>query len=202
MKVYFAHPVSVYDTPLETAVISLIKGALFCTVENPNQPHHQRGYAEWKERTATSRDTHNAMAYFYEMVLPGLDGCVAMPFLDGRMGLGVAGETKKFIGRGQKVWFVEPARALSAREIDEFVENPLNGFFRVRPFTAEEITLIQKEIPEKVSEPVENARLVVQHQETRLRTFLVYNREKRPYAEAHLVKMPIPEGFYPEDTKK
>ena len=201
-KIYFAHPVNTYGTPLEIAIIDLITKELHCTVENPNQPHHQKGYEEWKARTAKNRDTHNAMAYFYEEVLPKLDGCVALPFLDGRLGLGVAGETKKFIERVQTVWFLEPVRILTLEELEEFVRSPSNGFFRVRPFTPREITLIQKEVPEKISELVQDARLVLQHQETRLRTFRVYNHEKRPYGLAHLVSMPIPPGFYPEDSRQ
>lgn len=186
-KIYFAHPLNVYDTPLEEAVETLIRLTLFeYEVESPNKPHHQKGYEEWKARTETSRDKHNAMAYFYEVVMPECVGCVSMPFLDRRMGLGVNGETKKAIERGEPVWFIAPTRTATQKDLDEFIADPQNGLFIVRPFTEDETQLILRE----------DLLICVPHQETRLRTFFVYNGPKRPYIEAHLVQMPIPEGFY------
>ena len=187
-KIYFAHPLNVYDTPLESAVETLIhEEFLGYEVESPNKPHHQKGYDEWKESTAISRDKHNAMAYFYEVVMPQCVGCVSLPFLDRRMGLGVNGETKKTIERGKPAWFIAPTRTATQKDIDEFITNPKSGLFIIRSFTRDEIQLIFREDP----------LICVPHQETRLRTFFVYNGLKRPYIEAHLVKMPIPDGFYP-----
>ncbi len=187
-KIYFAHPLNVYDTPLESAVETLIhEEFLGYEVESPNKPHHQKGYDEWKESTAISRDKHNAMAYFYEVVMPQCVGCVSLPFLDRRMGLGVNGETKKTIERGKPAWFIAPTRTATEKDIDEFITNPKSGLFIIRLFTRDEIQLIFREDP----------LICVSHQETRLRTFFVYNGLKRPYIEAHLVKMPIPDGFYP-----
>jgi len=40
---------------------------------------------------------------------------------------------------------------------------------------------------------------VLSHVETRLRTWVVYGKDVRPYEEAHLVSLPIPEGFYPDE---
>ena len=61
-KIYFVHPVNVYNEPIEAAFEELI--AYYLTnnfkdlIENPNQPHHQRGYAE-----------KGGMKYFYNDVL-------------------------------------------------------------------------------------------------------------------------------------
>ena len=187
-KLYFAHPINVYDTPLETAVETLICLSFpQFEVESPNKPHHQKGYEEWKARTEVSRDKHNAMAYFYEVVMPQCVACVSMPFLDRRMGLGVNGETKKAIERGEPTWFIAPTRTVTQKDLEDFIENPKGGLFIVRPFTEDEEQLILREDP----------LICVPHQETRLRTFFVYNGPKRPYAEAHLARMPIPDGFYP-----
>ena len=122
--------------------------------------------------------------------MPTCYGCVSLPFLDGRMGLGVAGETKQAILRGEPTWYVAPTKKDATQEdLDEFVKNPHSSLFMVRQFTGEEKELIVRGDPT----------FVVPHQETRLRTFYVYNKVMRPYAEAHLVSMPIPEGFYPNE---
>jgi hypothetical protein len=186
-KLYFAHPVNVYDTPLESAVETLIHEVFpGYEVESPNKPHHQKGYTEWKANTALNRDKHNAMAYFYEVVMPQCVGCVSLPFLDRRMGLGVNGETRKTIERGNPAWFVAPTCTATQKDLDEFIANPKSGLFIIRLFTEDEVQLILSEDP----------LICVPHQETRLRTFFVYNSFKRPYIEAHLVQMPIPDGFY------
>ena len=187
-KIYFAHPLNVYDTPLEAAMEILIREALpEYEIESPSKPHHQKGYEEWKERTALNRDKHNAMAYFYEVIMPQCFGCVSLPFLDLRMGLGVNGETKNTIERGEPAYFIAPTRTAIQKDIDEFITDPKNGLFIIRKFTEDEMQLVIREDP----------LICISHQETRLRTFFIYNGSKRPYAEAHLVKMPIPDGFYP-----
>ena len=189
-KIYFAHPLNIYNTPLETAVETLI-GVFFpeYKIESLNKPHHQKGYEAWKMRTETSRDRHNAMAYFYEVVMPQCTACISMPFLDRRMGFGVNGETKNIIERWgwEPIFFIAPTRTATQADIDEFIADPKSGLFIIRPFTVDEILLILREDP----------LICVPHLETRLRTFLIYNGPKRSYAEAHLVQMPIPDGFYP-----
>ena len=187
-KLYFAHPINVYDTPLETALEILIQEVLpEYEIESPGKPNHEQEYEKWKARTETSRDKHNAMAYFYEVVMPQCVGCISLPFLDRRLGLGVNGETKKTIERGQPAWFLAPTRTATQKDLEEFIADPMSGLFIVRPFTEDEVQLILREDP----------LICVSHQETRLRTFFVYNGHKRSYMEAHLVQMPIPDGFYP-----
>lgn len=203
-KVYAAKPINIFNTPVAAAAHVLILHHFPGSgIEDPGQPHHQAAYEGWMKRAGNTRDVHNAMQYFYTVVLPDLDECVAMPFLDGRLGLGVAGETKKFINWGRPVWFMEPKTDPTPEDIETFVRNPRSGLFRIRPFTDEEVRLILAETsddPQKIN--LSNTRFVVQHQETRLRTWKVYNRVKRPFEEAHLVSMSpdgkMPEGFYPE----
>ena len=47
-KIYFAHPVNIYNEPLEIAFEKLIAQELtnrnLSLIENPNQPKHQVGY--------------------------------------------------------------------------------------------------------------------------------------------------------------
>lgn len=203
-KYYFAHPVSSYNTSLEKAVETLIRLSVpGYEIESPNQPHHQVNYEKWQRETAENRDVHNAMQYFFKVVQPMCVGCIAMPFLDSKMGLGVAGEINRDAKEGKPTWFVEPVAVLTKADLERFVEDPANGLFVVRPFTDDELMLIRSEvdrhqdnIPTKGHFP---GKFVLSHQETRLRTSYVYKGEMRPYAEAHLVSMPIPEGFYPNE---
>ncbi|MDP2593915.1 MAG: hypothetical protein Q8P36_01065 [bacterium] len=175
---YFAHAVNLYGTPLEAAAVRLIAdhfGIQPGDVENPNQPHHQVGYTEYAKRPKAADVSHKGMNYFYDEVLPLCDGCVAMPFLDGRMGLGVASEAKWFAERGLPV-FVLAAMA----------DTHLSFIY---PMKSEERKLLL------ASDPC----LVVPHIETRLRTWLIYNKTMRPYATAHLARMPLPDNFYPAE---
>ncbi|PJE51463.1 MAG: hypothetical protein COV29_00550 [Candidatus Yanofskybacteria bacterium CG10_big_fil_rev_8_21_14_0_10_36_16] len=190
-KMYFAHPVNTYNKPVEKAFVKLIVGTLFGSnsdfIENPNQPHHQVGYDKWARRKVESSTNHKGMNYYYEEVLPHCTNCVAVPFLDGRLGLGVASEAKWFLERNQYVWLVIPIQNVTAKDLATFVRDPFNGLFEVRPTTDEEKNQILGSDP----------KIVVPHEETRLRTWKIYNRVERPYEEAHLVRMPIPDGFYP-----
>jgi hypothetical protein len=172
---YFAHPTSAYDTPYESRSIErIVEVFLGFRVENPNQPHHQEGYRGYQVRTAKNRDAHKGMNYFYEEVLPSCDGCIAMAYLDGRLGLGVAGEAKWFLERKLPVWGLFPS------ETDPYI---------IRQFTdIERQQILLTDVPP----------LVVPHQETRLRTWVVYNEIGRPFESAHLISMSVPPGFYPE----
>lgn len=199
-KIYFAHAVNSYNTPIETAFEILIANALTgddCDlIENPNQLKHQQGYEKYAERQKESGTQHKGMSYFYDEMIPQCtNGCVGVPFLDMRLGLGVASEMKLTIELNRPVWIVvsEISRLpITTRDLQQFIQDPPNGIFYVRNIMGIERELIRNTDPKKGSE------LVVSHEETRLRTWKVYNREKRPYEEAHLARMPIPPGFYPE----
>jgi hypothetical protein len=189
-RLYFAHAVNAYNTPIEGAAINLIATSFpGSVIENPNQPHHQVGYKAWQQRTAKDRDTHKGMSYFYDDVLPTCDGCVAMSFLDGRMGLGVAGEAKWFLERWLPVYVMLPLSKPTPEQVEEFIKDPASGLFAIRSLTD-----IQKQQLLLADTPP----LVLSHQETRLRTWTVYNKKLRPYEKAHEASMSVPVGFYPE----
>ena len=200
-KFYFAHPINIYSHPLEHALMIFIAhqltGGDLDRVENPNQKHHREGYLEYAERykhEPISKGTRG-MRYFYEKVLPLCgSGCVSFAFLDGRLGLGVASEAERFIDENLPSLLIESTREVTSLDLNQFIDNPADSnLFHIRPFTRTEFAMICD-----VDVKVGNS-LVIPHEETRLRTWFVYNKESRPYEEAHLVKMPIPEGFYPED---
>lgn len=78
MKCYYAHPVSLYGTPLEASDVDTLE-ALGFTVVNPNQPEHDIGYKE------------HGMPYFSRL----LRNCQILAFRafdDGRIPAGVSFE--------------------------------------------------------------------------------------------------------------
>lgn len=200
-RLYFAHPVNTYNKPLESAVIQLVRD-LFPgdVVENPNQPHHQVGYAKFAERAKMSA-THKGMNYFYDEVLPSCGGCVALPFLDGKMGLGVAGEVHWFVKRNLPVWVIMPRKDTTPERLAEFSRNPnpQTSPFYLRELTPSEISSI---VGWDQKNPETYPCFILPHLETRLRTWLIYNvkGQERSYEEAHLVSMPLPPGFYPDKS--
>ena len=191
---YFAHAVNTYHTSLERSMVALIAryfGIQPGDVENPNQPYHQAGYDEYAKRPRPSDVGHKGMNYFYDEVLPSCNSCVAMPFLDSRMGLGVASEAKWFVEHQLPVHLIRPpvTHIASREELEAVARDPYADIFTISPLSFEERELLIRE----------DERLVVPHIETRLRTWLVYNKTMRPYLTAHLARLPIPDDFYPEE---
>lgn len=175
---YFAHPVNTYDTQLEQDMLSLIATCFpEMEIENPNQPQHQKGYVEWKERFKNSPS--QGMSYFFDVVLPNCDaGTVALPFLNGRLGAGVAGKVIFSLKKERGVWLLEPA---------------VTGF-NLRPFWQNEIDLLldwnnrKNATPNREeSEKIENS-LVLSIKETRVYTWAVLYKIPKPYRLAHLDK--------------
>lgn len=198
-RFYFAHPVSVYNTPLERAMLVLIAHC-FPEVEvvNPNTSEYQKAYTEAKAATGGTHADHKGMDIFYTL-LEKLDGCVSMPFLDCRMGLGVAGETQKTVRVGKPAWLIVPSHEVTPEKLDTFIVYPCNGIFSIRLLNEEEVRLLRDHSGDLKDSPPP---FVVPHEETRLRTFIQYGVVMRPYAQAHLVSLPVPSDFYALDPKK
>lgn len=231
---YFAHPVTVYDDEatkanpairtIEKSCVDLIahnfsiprlySDSTKTGVANPNEPGHQEGYKKWAADRASAGDTkHSGMQYFYQEVLPELDSIVCLPFLDGRMGLGVAGEAQRQLAAGKPGFIFERMKAATQENIEAFKRNFRSGLYYIRPFTEDEIgTLLsfkKDDVPSDLEQAVLEGKLerekvdwewlIVPHHETRLRTWLnVYNVEpKVPFETAHLLER-FPKGFYPK----
>jgi len=162
-RIYFAHTVNSYNTDLEQELLKLCRDFFKgIDVENPNQPHHQKGYRTWKERYK-NHPYKSGMTYFYEKVLPKCNKCVCQIFLDGKWGAGVAHEAAFYIKKNQPVWVIEP----KTREI--------------RLITEEEKSLIANN----------DSALVLSIEETRARIWgdrKPYVDKPVPYEQAHLVK--------------
>lgn len=88
-KIYFGHPINIYNTELESRLLVQISDYFpGWFIENPNKPEHQEGYGRWKEQYG------NGMDYYYAVVLPTCSAGIFLPFRDGKWGAGVFGEAQ------------------------------------------------------------------------------------------------------------
>lgn len=110
-KVYFAHPVNVYDTELERGLLQEIAAAFpQYEILNPNAPEHRDGYQTYKEATGRGMD------YFFQNVLPRAQACVVLAFRDCMFGTGTAAEALWFLRQGFPVWEIGPMGSIVERE--------------------------------------------------------------------------------------
>ncbi|MBS2033789.1 hypothetical protein JST97_02325 [bacterium] len=92
MRIYFAHPTSMYDTPVERELQNrYLQAHPGDSVENPNQPKHSEGYAA------------GGMDYFVSLCNQQ-DGAFFAPFGNGKLGAGVAKEVISFLDRNAPVY--------------------------------------------------------------------------------------------------
>jgi hypothetical protein len=215
---YFAHQINGYSTALERSVEALAADffgipqkydeSIGAGIENPNQKHHQEAVKVLSKRARLADTNHKGMNHFFDVVLPGCDSGFAWPYLDGRMGLGVAGEIKWLLERDRPVFLVYLTREPTDAELRAFEKDHRSGLYAIRQFTDDEKAMLLAHDPKAVDEtkvgreilPWE--KLVLPHLETRLRTWNVYNTPPmRPYETAHLATMPLPPGFYPDEKK-
>lgn len=98
-KVYFGHPVNVYNTDLEISLLKRISSMFpSLEIENPNQEIHEKGYQEYKRKTG------EGMKYFMLEVLPSCRMGIFLPFRDGKWGAGVFKEAQRLEEMGMSVF--------------------------------------------------------------------------------------------------
>ena len=113
-KIYFGHPVNVYDTKLESNLLKMIESYFpEYEIENPNQPHHAKGYQEWKEQTGKGMD------YYFKKVLPSCIAGVFLPFRDGAWGIGVFGEAKFLADNRHRIWTINHRGIISLATLEK-----------------------------------------------------------------------------------
>lgn len=106
-RLWFGHPVNIYNTELEARLLRKISEAFpDWEIENPNQETHQEEYRRWKDRTG------NGMDYFIRVILPNCQGGVFLPFRDGAWGAGVFKEAKFLADNGCPLWMITADGAL------------------------------------------------------------------------------------------
>ncbi len=112
-KIYFGHPIDIYNTEKEKDLIEDIKkGFPEYVVENPNQPHHAEGYKIWKEKTGYGMD------YFFKEVLPKMEAGIFLPFEDGKWGAGVYGEAEFLYERGKPIYEIDLEGRIKEMDLD------------------------------------------------------------------------------------
>jgi hypothetical protein len=99
MKIYFAHPISIYNTHKENALLYIIKEAFSSDdiILNPGDINHQLAYA-----------IKGDMSYFTDLVKE-CDAIVAYPFEDGYFGAGVSEEWKTAQMLGLHSFIIDPS---------------------------------------------------------------------------------------------
>lgn len=113
-KIYFGHPITIYNTVLEQRLIACIALAFpEHSLENPNQAHHQEGYRRWKEKTGKSMD------YFFNEVLPRMSAGVFLPFEDGKWGTGVFREATFLKEQGKSIYEINLEGTITQMRLDD-----------------------------------------------------------------------------------
>jgi hypothetical protein len=98
-KIYFGHPINLYNTPIETDLIRKIQERfLNCDVISPHLNIHKEGYQRYK------LEKGNGMLYFETEVLPQMDAGIFLPFEDGKFGAGVFKEMNFLRGRTKPIF--------------------------------------------------------------------------------------------------
>jgi len=105
-RVYFAHPINTYGTPLERTILGILtlkwRGD---TIVNPGSDEHRAVVDEMRRIDPSV----NVMGYFTELV-KACNEVVVLPFIDGMWGAGVykEAETVLDLTNGRYVWVINP----------------------------------------------------------------------------------------------
>ena len=102
-KIYFGHPINVYDTELESFLMKKIYEVFpDAEIENPNQKHHAEGYKRYSDSGGRGMD------YYFKEVLPNCQAGIFLPFRDGKWGAGVFGEARFIFDLGRPILKIDP----------------------------------------------------------------------------------------------
>jgi hypothetical protein len=94
-KVYFAHPMSHYNSSLEKDCLRVIQEMLpNVEIVNPNRPEYQDGYLK-----------EGSFNYFLRIV-QSCDAIAFVPYEDGEVGAGVFNELMTMLNKGGKIYQV------------------------------------------------------------------------------------------------
>ena len=102
-KLYFAQPLAAYNSEAVKHLLPIIEKQFpGWHIENPNQPHHQKGHDNWKKETGKGMD------YYFKVVLPKMSGGIILPFPDGAWSAGAYGEARRLEELGLPIWKITP----------------------------------------------------------------------------------------------
>lgn len=119
-KLYFAHPINTYGTPLEQRCLALISSVFpNHAIVNPSDQIHKDKVAELRKNDPKV----NVMPYFKQTVAM-CDELVALPFGDGMWGADVYEEAEVIEAKGEpfcRTWGIDPSR-LTLYSVDQLDE--------------------------------------------------------------------------------
>lgn len=103
MKVYFAHPVSFYGTPIERDIVRALEMRGFAVI-NPSDSVHQNKVSDMRAKMADGEQASRQIMEYFVNVCRACDSCVFMVFPDGSLGAGVVAEAQFFLDQGREVF--------------------------------------------------------------------------------------------------
>jgi hypothetical protein len=108
---YLGRPINLFNTSEDGALLKAI--AEFFPeyqIEDPAQQKHAEGYARYKAlkgQEYNGRIVQSGMDYYFQELLPSMDGGAFVPFRDGKFGKGVFGEAEFLANSGKESYVVD-----------------------------------------------------------------------------------------------
>lgn len=102
LRIYFAHPVTMYETPRETEVLNLIQK------KYPNSIIYNPGAKKFQDLFSKYRDQHpdDYMKFFFDIV-GKCDMVITYPFEDGTIGAGKGKEMEHGYNNGLEIYLID-----------------------------------------------------------------------------------------------
>lgn len=117
-KIYYAHPISMYGTPEEAAVVSVLEKVGY-KVESPSNPEHVETLPKIRAQFASAAEGSAAVMRYFVEVCNGCDAVAFSPFPDGSLGAGVVKEVRSFLDRNAPAILVSSeAGNITLRPVD------------------------------------------------------------------------------------
>lgn len=107
-RIYFAHPINTYNTPLEQMLLEKIQHHLGddVLVINPADVRHQEIIVLLKGRYADPDEASQQIMNYFLIIAESCDGGVGLPFLDGKIGAGVYAELTGIAKDNNPLWLI------------------------------------------------------------------------------------------------
>lgn len=102
LKVYYAHSLSLYGTPIEKKDVELLE-VLGFEVVNPNTEGHQKKCEEIRASNPSTEITSHLIMSYFEGVAGDCDAVAFRAHIDGKIPAGVGKEVTKAMNAGKPV---------------------------------------------------------------------------------------------------
>lgn len=122
-KIYFAHPISMYGTAEEAAIVAALKSGGY-EVENPSDPVHAQAVPKIRAQFSDAAAGSAAVMQYFVGICNACEAVAFSPFPDGSIGAGVVKEVQSFLDRGAPAHVVVSENGhvslRQAESLDEF----------------------------------------------------------------------------------